>query len=615
MRQAQGTTPNKVTTAGTGKPVATSTSNSTPVASAPCGCGCHEHGVQNCGCCKLTCFERPQYFCGQLLSDADLTLQETYFHEKNKLYHRTIDGFGVVCGLRMTRDVQCKGHIVIGDGYAIDGCGNDLVVCEPRSFNVLGELRKKNWLVEIPRERVRRERGEEELKHRDDEDDNCISKQCFYIGICYSEEPVDFATPYTTECSPAPGPCQPTRIREGVRFEIYDTMPVRPNPLEDTKKRIESCFRMFREGQFSRSLASMTKDILDVVCSDPSRETDQAKRKKPKAQDLFKELQAQFLHELRTCPDHYNCNLEGEVYQLRPPDQMKDDQDASVAQLEAFTKLFQLIQKYVFSCVLATLTFSCPEPPDSCCVLIGSVEIENGRLARIINYPRWYLWCFANFFEVLLYSMANDGACGKDPWTRTARVPEDGPESVKAGCCPPEYEVWLCQFLNLFSADPRAFEKAARTSVDAIQASYSALVAGFNFTRPGGIAPDVLRNLDRRKADDLTKMLGLNFEPSTGDKPEQSDVFAAIADNTIRFRSETLVYDTAESNDESGKVSRVSGVTSAASYAVGPFTHSMFTDLMERLTMAEARLKECEIKLAKGASQTPPTKIQPGDAK
>jgi len=270
-----------------------------------------------------------------------------------------------------------------------------------------------------------------------------------------------------------------------------------------------------------------------------------------------------------------------------------------------------LIQKYVFSCVLAQLAFSCPEPPDTCCVLIGSVEIENGRLTRVINYPRWYLWCFANFFQVLLYQMANEGACGKDASTQDTKAAKNGKKPAKDGCCP-EYEIDVCQFLNLFSADPRAFEKAARISVDAIQASYSALAAGFNFTRPGGIAPGVLLNLDSSTAERLTSMLGLNFEPSTGQQAERRDVFAALSDNTIRFRSETLVYDTDDSKGES-MVSQVSGVIGAPAIAVGPFTHTMFTDLLERLTSAEARLNECESKLGvQGGSQTssasrPPT--------
>src|SRR5580658_3132585 len=256
-----------------------SATGTTSTVSSPCGCGCHEHAQQPCGCCKLTCFERPKYFCGQLLSDGDLTLQETYFREKNKLYHRTLDGFGVVCGLQMRCDGHCKGHITIGDGYAIDCCGNDLVVCEPRSFDIIGELRKKKCLMEMPRDR----RKIDDPNNPDQDD--CITKQCFYIGICYAEEPLDFATPYTTECNPAPGPCQPTRIREGVRFEIYEELPVRPNPLDEIEKRIECCFKMYREGQFARALRQLAPRILRVLDYD-SLKPDEV-RDEPKPHVVF----------------------------------------------------------------------------------------------------------------------------------------------------------------------------------------------------------------------------------------------------------------------------------------------------------------------------------------
>jgi len=115
-----------------------------------CACSCHDPLPKGEGCCELVCFERPKYFCGHLLTDADLTAEQTYLREKNKLYHRTLDGYGVVCGLRLTCDRDCKGHIRVGDGYAIDDCGNDLVVCKPQTFDVMGELRKRKWLVEPP---------------------------------------------------------------------------------------------------------------------------------------------------------------------------------------------------------------------------------------------------------------------------------------------------------------------------------------------------------------------------------------------------------------------------------------------------------------------------------
>lgn len=583
---------------GSGPGTGTGTGAGSLTTSAPCGCGCHQGAQEPCGSCKLTCFERPKYFCGQLLSDADLTLQEAYFREKNKLHHRALDGYGVVCGLQIRCESHCKGHITIGDGYAIDSCGNDLVVCEPRSFDVIGELRKKKWLVEVPSRHAHRRSQQlkegllqepEDVSENDSESD-CIDKVCYYIGICYVEEPLDFATPYTTECDPAPGPCQATRVREGVRFEVYDKLPLRPNSLDVIGKRIKDCFQVFREGQFSRGLTRLAPRILDVLDGTQDKVIQsQAKAPDHETHCLFEELRAQFVHELRIRPDQYNCDIEHEVYRLRPP--RRADCQTGPAPLEAFTKLFELIQKYVLSCVLAQLAFSCPEPPDPCCVLIGSVEVQNGRLTRVINYPRWYLWCFANFFEVLIYRLANDAACGhldKQPPTEASDDPNN---ANKNGCCP-GFEVDVCQFLNLFSADNRAFEKAASMSVDAIQASYNALVEGFNFIGPGGIAPATLRNLNLKTASSLAKAFRIDLEPLTAPGAGQPDVFSALADNRIYFGSATLVY------EGDATVNRVNGVMGAPAFAVGKYTQTVISDLMERHTKAEDRLKALEKEIA-----------------
>jgi hypothetical protein len=104
------------------------------------GCGC---GGQ-CGCegrcCDLECLVRPNFFCGQLLTDADLGAMVDWTRKRLALA-RYRDGWGVVCGLDVTCsapgggaqccDAQNGPAVYVNPGYAIDCCGNDLVVCEP----------------------------------------------------------------------------------------------------------------------------------------------------------------------------------------------------------------------------------------------------------------------------------------------------------------------------------------------------------------------------------------------------------------------------------------------------------------------------------------------------
>jgi hypothetical protein len=87
-------------------------------------------------CGGQECIERPRFFCGQLLTDKDLDAAQHYVMAKNRLHNRYLVGKGVVCGLAV-RCAPCDSEsVVVEPGYAIDCCGNDIVVCDPEPFNV-----------------------------------------------------------------------------------------------------------------------------------------------------------------------------------------------------------------------------------------------------------------------------------------------------------------------------------------------------------------------------------------------------------------------------------------------------------------------------------------------
>lgn len=89
----------------------------------------YTHG--KCGVCKVREFERNNYFHGKVLSARDLTLEQRYFNEKRWLLNRMVLGWGVVCGL----DVALEGGaLVVQPGLALDCCGHEILVCEPRTL-------------------------------------------------------------------------------------------------------------------------------------------------------------------------------------------------------------------------------------------------------------------------------------------------------------------------------------------------------------------------------------------------------------------------------------------------------------------------------------------------
>src|SRR5271165_6582732 len=86
-------------------------------------------------CGGLECLCRPRFFAGQLLTEQDLNRLENYILAKNRLHNRYLVGHGVVCGLEVTCS-PCANTIGVSSGYAIDPCGNDIIVCSPDTVDI-----------------------------------------------------------------------------------------------------------------------------------------------------------------------------------------------------------------------------------------------------------------------------------------------------------------------------------------------------------------------------------------------------------------------------------------------------------------------------------------------
>jgi hypothetical protein len=87
-------------------------------------------------CQTLQCLERTRFFAGQLLSEADLNNEQSYLLAKNRLHNRYLHGWGVVCGMQVVCS-ECSGWVTVKTGYALDPCGNDIIVCSDQPFNLI----------------------------------------------------------------------------------------------------------------------------------------------------------------------------------------------------------------------------------------------------------------------------------------------------------------------------------------------------------------------------------------------------------------------------------------------------------------------------------------------
>ena len=72
-----------------------------------------------------TPLSRPRYFTGKLLTADDFNQEQTYVVEKFKRHNRSLHGFGVVSGLRVTTS---KGKIKVSAGMALDCEGNEIII-------------------------------------------------------------------------------------------------------------------------------------------------------------------------------------------------------------------------------------------------------------------------------------------------------------------------------------------------------------------------------------------------------------------------------------------------------------------------------------------------------
>jgi len=173
-----------------------------------------------------------------LLTEDDLQSITDYVVEKRRLTNRSVFGTGVVCGLDVTCDPCDVGSVVVAPGYALDCCGNDIVVSCPETIDVLA-------LVRDLRDRTGVDCGEP-----------CDDQPCqtYVLNVLYAEEPTDPVAPYEQDDC-AVGDCQFSRVREGYRFELSCEAPeTEPNIIDALRK----CFGV-DDARGREKAAAMTK--------------------------------------------------------------------------------------------------------------------------------------------------------------------------------------------------------------------------------------------------------------------------------------------------------------------------------------------------------------------
>jgi hypothetical protein len=197
---------------------------------------------------SATALVRPRFFAGQLLTEDDLQQVIDYVVEKQRLHNRYLFGDGVACGLEVSCDPCDPGKVVVAPGYALDCCGNDIVLACPATVDVLAMIRDLRTRLrgghdcgdpceevepwQPPRKYTDVEKPEALADAKKAKDLKTVKNgktakrtegmrdrvYCLYIR--YADEQTEPVAPYAVDDACTGTTCEPTRVREGYRFEL-----------------------------------------------------------------------------------------------------------------------------------------------------------------------------------------------------------------------------------------------------------------------------------------------------------------------------------------------------------------------------------------------------------
>lgn len=554
------------------------------------GCHCKEEPELPCSCCKTSCFERPQYHCGHLLSSDDLTLQLRYDMEKNKLRNRTLFGCGVVCGLRLTCDPDCCGTIRIGKGYALDACGNDLVACESERFNVMERLREKG-LIGCPPP-VPDPCSKED---QNTDDDDCPEKQCFYIVACYSEEEDVFESPFQSGCDPKPAACVPTRIKERISFDVVTKAPGCGCNTDLLKFSLPKVTAM-EEGPLGDYLQQNSDTIAQITAGGqmPSN-----------ACEILCNIVRLFRRQLSTAPAEYTCSMGDAVNKIKCPEANSNTFAADMG--TAMQDLLNLIYQYSVELAMGDMVFDCCEPDESGCVVLGAVYVENGKLIRVCNMPRDYVWTFNNLVKIAQIELMNYA------------LKLVGRRQGSTSCCPVlKFDASTLQKRIAYSRT--SMSDSVSAFPNALDSLRTALAESFNFA-----------DAENFSAGDISaeKLKQLNFDLRDGGRLDATasqtmlrDPIAAFASHMlIRSTDPILSYSVADPKNQTERIIMrdPTAVYSVDSASATTTTSGNNVDVVKQIAELKASLAETQRKLdaitaAVGTSKTPAPAAPPAPA-
>lgn len=322
-------------------------------------------------CGGVECFERPRFFGGQLLTDKDLEAAQRYVIEKNKLHNRYLVGTGVVCGLAVRCDPCCDGSVTVEPGYAIDCCGNDIVLCQSETFNILDCLEKQRQEEEPycgTKIRTPKTRKDEPAKE-------------YCLVLFYDEEPAKPITALIRDNGCSNTRCEPSRIRETFRFSIIEKKADKREksliPDESFLGQVLECFKVIKKLKPAVKTAANAERSYIAGKTTPSEATGTFV-------PSFYQIRNSVLEFYKQEPE-IRCDLPAKVAEIEAKFQAAAN---DTEQYNALILMAVMFAQLLLDCMCNALLVPCADCDEEEGVLLACLTVRGSKIERICNTVR-----------------------------------------------------------------------------------------------------------------------------------------------------------------------------------------------------------------------------------
>jgi len=369
-----------------------------------CGCGTCTR------CAGFTSPVRPRFFAGQLLTDVELTALERYVIDKNRLHNRYLHGWGVVCGLEVACG-DCGDDLVVRPGYALDPCGNDVIVPSSQRIDIAQAIQRclsaeRTTPVCDPPVSAPPSRCDDEatwcvtLRYRDYDIRPVVplvaspSRSCSCGGAsCGGASGCGCGCGGASGCggngngaaAVLPPGCEPTRTVEcyelGVCRDDGGCHDLADRLAGTMPARILECLRSI-SGLFQRRVSADAQRVGFRLALDSTRRGDLAK-----AHDAVCDLYDAVVELYENDPLSTRCTYPQELaaIQCTPQGQNETDEEYLARMRETVRQLLVLVVVYARDCVCDALLPPCPPEPCDDRLILACVTVKDGKVTDICN--------------------------------------------------------------------------------------------------------------------------------------------------------------------------------------------------------------------------------------